>query len=349
MPAKKPAAKKSSSKPPAGAPTLRNKGTSAAKAPGKQEIVRRVEDAANQLGTITAAQKADVLIEALPYIQRFWDKNIVVKYGGNAMTDVSLQEDFAEDITLLKLVGMNPVVVHGGGPQINSLLSKIGKEGHFIQGMRVTDDETLDVVEMVLGGLVNQEIVTLINKAGGKAVGLTGKDGNFIHARKMTITSAEDKRKKIDIGLVGEVVKIDTAIIDLLDSQDFIPVIAPLGVDENGTAYNINADVVAGKIAIALQAEKLIILTNTKGVLDKQGHVLTNLTAQRIHELVADGTISGGMIPKIDFALDAVKNGVKTAHIIDGRVPHALLLEVLTSGGVGTLIRGASANRGTSR
>jgi len=358
MPAKKAASKKAPSKPPAaGSATAKRaaaKPATAKQAPKRQPpptrkaAVRKIEDAANLVGTITAAQKAEVLIEALPYIQRFWDKNIVVKYGGNAMTDVSLQEDFAEDITLLKLIGMNPVVVHGGGPQINSLLSKIGKEGKFIQGMRVTDDETLDVVEMVLGGLVNQEIVSLINKAGGKAVGLTGKDGNFIHARRMTITSSEDKRKKIDIGLVGEVVKIDTAIIDLLDSEDFIPVIAPLGVDENGTAYNINADVVAGKIAIALQAEKLIILTNTKGVLDKQGKVLTGLTASRIHELVADGTISGGMIPKIDFALDAVRNGVKTAHIIDGRVPHALLLEVLTSEGVGTLIRGASANRGAT-
>ncbi len=297
---------------------------------------------------VTPAQKAEVLIEALPYIQRFWDKNIVVKYGGNAMTDVGLQEDFAEDITLLKLIGMNPVVVHGGGPQINKTLERIGKQGQFIQGMRVTDDETLDVVEMVLGGLVNQEIVTLINKAGGKAVGLTGKDGNFIHARKMTITSKDDKRKKIDIGLVGEVVKIDTAIIDLLDSQDFIPVIAPLGVDENGVAYNINADVVAGKIAVALQAEKLVILTNTKGVLDKNGDLLTGLNPAKINQLVADGTISGGMIPKIDFALEAVKNGVKTAHIIDGRVPHALLLEVLTNEGVGTLIRGAAANRGPS-
>lgn len=295
---------------------------------------------------LSAAQKAEVLIEALPYIQRFWDKNIVVKYGGNAMTDIALQEDFAEDITLLKLIGMNPVVVHGGGPQINATLSKIGKQGKFIQGMRVTDDETLDVVEMVLGGLVNQEIVTLINKAGGKAVGLTGKDGNFIHARKMTITSKEDRRKKIDIGLVGEVVKIDTGIIDLLDTEDFIPVIAPLGVDEKGTSYNINADVVAGKLAIALQAEKLILLTNTAGVLDKKGRVLTGLTAKKVKELIDEGTISGGMLPKVDCALDAVKNGVKTAHIIDGRVPHALLLEVLTSEGVGTLIRGSSANRG---
>jgi acetylglutamate kinase len=298
---------------------------------------------------LSAAQKAEVLVEALPYIQRFWDKNIVIKYGGNAMTETALQEDFAEDITLLKLIGMNPVVVHGGGPQINRTLEKIGKQGQFIQGMRVTDDETLDVVEMVLGGLVNQEIVTLINKAGGKAVGLTGKDGNFIHARKMTIPSKEDKRKKIDIGLVGEVVKIDTGIIDLLDTEDFIPVIAPLGVDEKGTAYNINADIVAGKIAIALQAEKLILLTNTAGVLDKKGRILTGLTASKVAELIADGTISGGMLPKVDCALDAVKNGVKTAHIIDGRVPHALLLEVLTSEGVGTLIRGASANRGQGR
>ncbi len=323
------------------------KKSTASKAPKtKRSAEQKIEQAAAVIATVSAAQKAEVLIEALPYIRRFWDKNIVVKYGGNAMTEVALQEDFAEDITLLKLIGMNPVVVHGGGPQINSLLAKIGKEGQFIQGMRVTDDETLDVVEMVLGGLVNQEIVTLINKAGGKAVGLTGKDGNFIHARKMTITSNDDKREQIDIGLVGEVVSIDTAIIDLLDSQDFIPVIAPLGVDENGTAYNINADVVAGKIAIALQAEKLILLTNTKGVLDKNGNVLTGLTAAKIHELVKDGTISGGMIPKIDFALDAVQNGVKSAHIIDGRVPHALLLEVLTSEGVGTLIRGAAANRG---
>ncbi len=351
MPAKSPAKSKSTATTATATANGASRGSGKIESvvPTKKAVVKKVEDAANKIGTISAAQKAEVLIEALPYIRRFWDKNIVVKYGGNAMTDHGLQEDFAEDITLLKLVGMNPVVVHGGGPQINSLLSKIGKEGQFIQGMRVTDDETLDVVEMVLGGLVNQEIVTLINKAGGKAVGLTGKDGNFIHARKMTVKSAEDKRKKIDIGLVGEVVKIDTAIIDLLDSQDFIPVIAPLGVDEHGTAYNINADVVAGKIAIALQAEKLIFLTNTKGVLDKQGNVLTNLTSQRIQELILDGTISGGMIPKIDFALDAVKNGVRTAHIIDGRVPHALLLEVLTSGGVGTLIRGASANRGNAK
>ena len=339
----KPAAKKSASKPTASAASKTSKASKAPKTNRSAE--QRIENAAAVMATVSAAQKAEVLIEALPYIQRFWDKNIVVKYGGNAMIDIALQEDFAEDITLLKLIGMNPVVVHGGGPQINNLLSKIGKEGQFIQGMRVTDDETLDVVEMVLGGLVNQEIVTLINKAGGKAVGLTGKDGNFIHARKMTIMSKDDKRKKIDIGLVGEVVKIDTAIIDLLDTEDFIPVIAPLGVDENGTAYNINADVVAGKIAIALQAEKLILLTNTAGVLDKKGNILTGLTASMVAQLIADGTISGGMLPKVHCALDAVKNGVKTAHIIDGRISHALLLEVLTSEGVGTLIRGASANR----
>ncbi|MBL8518457.1 MAG: acetylglutamate kinase [Betaproteobacteria bacterium] len=294
---------------------------------------------------ISPKKKAEVLIEALPYIKRFYGKTIVVKYGGNAMTDIALQEDFAEDIVLLKLIGMNPVVVHGGGPQINALLEKIGKKGEFIQGMRVTDDETLDVVEMVLGGLVNQEIVTLINKAGGKAVGLTGKDGQFIRARRLKLASKDNKRKKIDVGLVGEVVSIDPTVIQLLDQQDFIPVIAPLGVDEDGTAYNINADVVAGKLAITLQAEKLILLTNIKGVLDKQGNVIHNITASKIQDLVKDGTISGGMIPKIDFALEAVKSGVKSAHIIDGRVEHALLLEVLTNDGSGTAIRGAAANR----
>ena len=297
----------------------------------------------------TPAQKAEVLIEALPYIQRFYDKTIVIKYGGNAMTDVALQEDFAEDVVLLKLIGMNPVVVHGAGPQIGALLQKLGKQSEFIQGMRVTDEETLDVVEMVLGGLINQEIVTLINKSGGKAVGLTGKDGHFIHARKLKVASKDDKKKKIDVGLVGEVVRIDPEIIQLLDSRDFIPVIAPIGSDENGVSYNINADVAAGKLAVTLQAEKLIMLTNTTGVLDRDGSVVTGLTAKRVHEMIEDGTISGGMLPKVECALDAVKNGVKTAHIIDGRVQHALLLEVLTSAGVGTLIRGASANRPNHR
>ena len=294
---------------------------------------------------ISSSQKAEVLIEALPYIQRFYDRTIVIKYGGNAMTDIALQEDFAEDVVLLKLIGMNPVVVHGAGPQIGALLQKLGKQSEFIQGMRVTDEETLDVVEMVLGGLINQEIVTLINKAGGKAVGLTGKDGHFIHARKLKITSKDNKKKKIDVGLVGEIVRIDPEIIQLLDTRDFIPVIAPLGVDEHGIAYNINADVAAGKLAVTLQAEKLVLLTNTTGVLDKDGRIVTGLTSKKVKEMIDDGTISGGMLPKVECALDAVKSGVKSAHIIDGRVSHALLLEVLTSSGVGTLIRGASANR----
>jgi acetylglutamate kinase len=311
---------------------------------------------------ISAAQKAEVLIEALPYIRQFYDRTIVIKYGGNAMTDVALQEDFAEDVVLLKLIGMNPVVVHGAGPQIGALLQKLGKQSEFIQGMRVTDEETLDVVEMVLGGLINQDIVTLINKAGGKAVGLTGKDGHFIHARKLKVASKEDKKKKIDVGLVGEVVRIDPEIIQLLDSRDFIPVIAPIGSDEKGRAYNINADVAAGKLAVTLQAEKLILLTNTTGVpeklilltnttgvLDREGKVVTGLTSQKVKEMIDDGTISGGMLPKVECALDAVRNGVKSAHIIDGRVSHALLLEVLTSSGVGTMVRGAAANRANHR
>ena len=286
------------------------------------------------------ADKARILSEALPYIQRFYDKTIVIKYGGNAMTEPHLMESFARDVVLLKLVGMNPVVVHGGGPQIASLLKKIGKQSDFIQGMRVTDEETLDVVEMVLGGLVNQDIVTLINKYGGKAVGLTGKDGNFIHARKMLVPSTEEAGKMLDIGQVGEIVGIDPEIIELLDSRDFIPVVAPLGTDPEGNAYNINADVAAGKLAGTLRAEKVIFMTNTPGVLDKGGALLTGLTAKEVDALIADGTISGGMMPKVGYAIDAVKSGVKTAHIIDGRVEHALLLEVLTKEGVGTLIKG---------
>jgi acetylglutamate kinase len=286
-----------------------------------------------------AAEKVALLSEALPFIQRFFDKTIVIKYGGNAMTEPRLKEGFARDVVLLKLVGMNPVVVHGGGPQIGELLKRIGKQSEFIQGMRVTDEETLDVVEMVLGGLVNQEIVTLINLHGGKAVGLTGKDGNFIHARKMLVPSKEEAAKMLDIGQVGEVVGIDPELIHLLDSRDFIPVIAPLGVGEQGEAYNINADVVAGKLAETLNAEKLILMTNTPGVLDKEGNLLTGLTSERVKGLIADGTIAGGMLPKINCALDAVHNGVKSSHIIDGRVPHALLLEILTSEGVGTLIK----------
>jgi acetylglutamate kinase len=288
--------------------------------------------------THTAADKAHILSEALPYIQRFYDKTIVIKYGGNAMTERHLMEAFAKDVVLLKLVGMNPVVVHGGGPQIGDLLKKIGKQSDFIQGMRVTDEETLDVVEMVLG-MVNQDIVTLINKHGGKAVGLTGKDGNFIHAKKMLVASKDNSDEMLDIGQVGEITSIDPEIIQVLDARHFIPVVAPLGTDKDGNAYNINADVVAGKIAGVLQAEKVIFMTNIPGVLDKQMNLLTGLTPRQVDELMADGTITGGMIPKVGYAVDAVNSGVKTAHIIDGRVEHALLLEVLTPEGVGTLIK----------
>ncbi|MCD4498979.1 acetylglutamate kinase [Chromobacterium vaccinii] len=284
-----------------------------------------------------AAEKANILAEALPYIRQFAGKTIVIKYGGNAMTDEALKEGFAKDVVLLKLVGMNPVVVHGGGPQINDLLARVGKQGEFIQGMRVTDAETMEVVEMVLGGLVNKEIVSLINKHGGKAVGLTGKDGHFIRARKLFLKTDGDE--VVDIGQVGEIESIDPSLVSLLDSQDFIPVVAPIGVGIDGEAYNINADLVAGKLAETLKAEKLVLMTNTPGVLDKQGQLLTGLTAQRIDELFADGTISGGMLPKISSALDAAKNGVQAVHIIDGRVKHALLLEILTAAGVGTMIR----------
>nr|WP_205692675.1 MULTISPECIES: acetylglutamate kinase [Chromobacterium] len=277
------------------------------------------------------------MAEALPYIRQFAGKTIVIKYGGNAMTDEALKEGFAKDVVLLKLVGMNPVVVHGGGPQINDLLARVGKQGEFIQGMRVTDAETMEVVEMVLGGLVNKEIVSLINKHGGKAVGLTGKDGHFIRARKLFLKTDGDEA--VDIGQVGEIESIDPSLVSLLDSQDFIPVVAPIGVGVDGEAYNINADLVAGKLAETLKAEKLVLMTNTPGVLDKQGQLLTGLTAQRIDELFADGTISGGMLPKISSALDAAKNGVQAVHIIDGRVKHALLLEILTAAGVGTMIR----------
>ena len=287
----------------------------------------------------TAAQKAQTLAEALPYIKRFFDKTIVIKYGGNAMTDEHLKECFAKDVVLLKLVGMNPVVVHGGGPQINEMLDKLGKKGEFIQGMRVTDEETMDVVEMVLGGQVNKEIVNLINRHGGKAVGLTGQDGNFIHAHKLLMEDLQDPSKTIDVGQVGEISAIDPSIINFLDSGDFIPVVAPIGVGRDGETYNINADVVAGKLAEILNAEKLILLTNTPGVLDKNGQLLTGLTPKQIDDLVADGTLSGGMLPKIGSALDAARSGVKSVHIIDGRVEHALLLEVLTDEGVGTLIK----------
>jgi acetylglutamate kinase len=291
------------------------------------------------LTTTTAAQKAQTLAEALPYIKRFFDKTIVIKYGGNAMTDPQLQDCFARDVVLLKLVGMNPVVVHGGGPQINDLLDKLGKKGEFIQGMRVTDAETMDVVEMVLGGAVNKDIVNLINRHGGKAVGLTGQDGAFIRATKLLIENKDIPGEYIDIGMVGDITSIDPSIIQFLDTGDFIPVIAPIGVGPEGETYNINADVVAGKLAEILGAEKLILLTNTPGVLDKSGNLLTGLTPKQIDEMVADGTLSGGMLPKISSALDAARSGVRSVHIIDGRVEHALLLEVLTDAGVGTLIR----------
>jgi len=289
-----------------------------------------------------ATNVARVLSQALPYIQRFRGKTVVVKYGGNAMVDEGLKQSFARDIVLMKLVGINPVVVHGGGPQIGNLLKRIGKESQFVEGMRVTDAETMDVVEMVLGGLVNKEIVNLINRHGGKAVGLTGKDGDLIRARKMTITRKTPELEApeiIDIGHVGEVQSIDASVVAMLDSGDFIPVIAPIGVGEDGFSYNINADLVAGKLAEVLKAEKLILLTNTQGLLDKEGNLLTGLGAEQVEALIADGTIHGGMLPKIRCALDAVRGGVTSAHIIDGRVQHAVMLELFTDEGVGTLIR----------
>ncbi len=289
---------------------------------------------------------ARVLTEALPYIQRFAGKTFVVKYGGNAMVDDALEMSFARDIVLLKAVGINPVVVHGGGPQISDLLKRIGKESNFIDGMRVTDTETMDVVEMVLGGQVNKAIVNLINQAGGRAIGLTGKDGQFIRAKKLFITKqnatapANTAPEIIDIGHVGEVVSVDTSVINMLVNSDFIPVIAPVGVDEKGVSYNINADLVAGKVAEALNAEKLLLLTNVAGIMDKQKNILTGLTLADVDALIADGTIYGGMLPKIQCALDAVAARVKSAHIIDGRVIHAVLLEIFTDRGIGTLITG---------
>ncbi|MBK7330973.1 MAG: acetylglutamate kinase [Betaproteobacteria bacterium] len=289
------------------------------------------------LDAVSAAQKAQILAEALPYIRRFHDRTIVVKYGGNAMTEAKLKAGFARDVVMLKLVGMNPVIVHGGGPQIGDLLKTMGIESEFRQGMRVTDERVMNVVEMVLGEL-NQEIVGLINQHGGKAVGLTGQDGAFIQARKMMLRDGVSGAD-VDIGYVGEIERIDPELIQLLDSRDFIPVIAPIGVGDAGEAYNINADLVAGKLAETLRAEKLVLMTNTTGVLDKHGTLLTGLTASEIDRLFADGTIHGGMLPKIGSALDAVRNGVRSSHIIDGRVEHALLLEVLTNEGVGTMIR----------
>jgi acetylglutamate kinase len=288
---------------------------------------------------ITPADAAAILAEAMPYIKRFHGKTIVVKYGGNAMTDDSLKQCFARDVVLLKLVGMNVVVVHGGGPQIESLLGRVGKKGQFIQGMRVTDDETMEIVEMVLGGQVNKDVVNLINQAGGKAVGLTGKDGSFIRARKLMLANQDNSEDLIDVGQVGDITQIDPSLIGHLESGGFIPVVAPIGVGKGGETYNINADVVAGKIAEILKAEKLVLLTNTPGVLDEAGNLITGMTPKQIDDMVADGTLSGGMLPKIGAALDAARNGVKSVHIIDGRVEHALLLEILTDHGVGTMIK----------
>ena len=291
------------------------------------------------LDHITPRDQAEILAQALPYIRRFHGKTLVIKYGGNAMTDAALQQDFAEDVVLLKLVGMNPVVVHGGGPQIDEALSRLGKKGTFIQGMRVTDEETMEVVEWVLGGEVQQDIVGLINAAGGKAVGLTGRDGALIRARKLKMMDKDHPGVEHDVGQVGEITSIDPSVVKALQDDQFIPVVSPIGFGESNESYNINADLVAGKLATVLKAEKLILLTNTPGVLDKAGKLLTNLSAREIDELFADGTISGGMLPKIAGALDAAKSGVNAVHIIDGRVPHALLLEILTEQAYGTMIR----------
>ena len=288
---------------------------------------------------IAPRDKADILAQALPYIRKFHGKTMVIKYGGNAMTDPELQIAFAEDVVLLKLVGINPVVVHGGGPQIEGLLKRLGKKGEFIQGMRVTDAETMEVVEWVLGGEVQQDIVGLINQAGGKAVGLTGRDGGMIRAQKLKMLDNSDPSIEHDVGQVGDIVSVDPSVVKALQDDAFIPVISPIGFGVNNESYNINADVVAAKLATVLKAEKLMMLTNISGVLDKAGQLLTDLTARRIDELFADGTISGGMLPKIAGALDAAKSGVNSVHIIDGRVPHVLLLEILTDQAYGTMIR----------
>jgi acetylglutamate kinase len=293
---------------------------------------------APDLSHIAARDKAEILAQALPYIRRFHGKTLVIKYGGNAMTDPALQADFAEDVVLLKLVGMNPVVVHGGGPQIETALKRLGKKGEFVQGMRVTDAETMEVVEWVLGGEVQQDIVGLINQAGGKAVGLTGRDGGMIRARKLRLLDTLDPSVEHDVGQVGEIVQIDPSVVRALQDDQFIPVISPIGFGENNESYNINADVVAAKLATVLQAEKLVMLTNIKGVLNKAGELITDLTPHQIDELVADGTISGGMLPKLAGAIDAAKSGVKAVHVVDGRVPHAMLLEILTDQAYGTMI-----------
>jgi len=283
-----------------------------------------------------AHKKAQILAEALPYIKRFHGKTIVIKYGGNAMIDDGLKQSFARDVVLLKLVGMHPVIVHGGGPQINDMLSRLGKDGTFVQGMRVTDKDTMDVVEMVLGAHVNKDIVSLINKAGGSAVGLTGRDGGLLRAKKLHM---ESDGERFDLGQVGDVESVDPSVISTLETQGFIPVVAPIGYGEDSEAYNINADLVAGKLATVLGAEKLILMTNTAGILDKNEQLLTGVTPGDIDRLIEDGTVFGGMLPKITSALDAARSGVNSVHIIDGRVENAVLLEVLTDQGVGTLIR----------
>ena len=291
------------------------------------------------LSHITPRDQAEILAQALPYIRKFHGKTLVIKYGGNAMTDPALQQDFAEDVVLLKLVGMNPIVVHGGGPQIDEALAKMGKKGTFIQGMRVTDEETMEVVEWVLGGEVQQDIVGLINAAGGKAVGLTGRDGGMIRARKLKMVDKDDPLLEHDIGQVGEITAIDPSVVKALQDDQFIPVISPIGFGEKNESYNINADLVAAKLATVLNAEKLVMLTNIRGVLDKAGQLITELTAREIDALIADGTISGGMLPKLAGAIDAAKSGVNAVHIVDGRVPHAMLLEILTDQAYGTMIR----------
>ncbi len=291
------------------------------------------------LPNIAPRDKAEILAQALPYIRKFHGKTIVIKYGGNAMTDPELQADFAEDIVLLKLVGMNPVVVHGGGPQIEAALGRLGKKGEFIQGMRVTDAETMEVVEWVLAGEVQQDIVGFIHKAGGRAVGLTGRDGGLIRAKKLKMMDNQDPNKEHDVGQVGDIVEIDPGVVRALLEDHFIPVVSPIGFGDENESYNINADVVASKLAEVLKAEKLVLLTNTPGVLDKNGNLLTDLTAREIDGLFADGTISGGMLPKISGALHAAKSGVNAVHIIDGRVPHSMLLEILTEQAYGTMIR----------
>ena len=297
------------------------------------------DNTAVDVSRIAPRDKAEILAQALPYIRKFHGKTLVIKYGGNAMTDPALQQDFAEDVVLLKLVGMNPVVVHGGGPQIEAALGRLGKKGEFIQGMRVTDAETMEVVEWVLAGEVQQDIVGLINQAGGKAVGLTGRDGGLIRAKKLKLVDNKDPSKEYDVGQVGEIEAIDPGVVKALQDDAFIPVVSPIGFGADNESYNINADVVASKLAMVLKAEKLVMLTNIPGVLDKQGKLITELTARQIDELIEDGTISGGMLPKLAGAIDAAKSGVNAVHIVDGRVPHSMLLEILTDQAYGTMIR----------